>query len=154
MQGDGGRYAHFLIRPHVCDGQLPWLLKFVKGHFGTDDVQVVRVVHANRYEALQLVEAEYAEHRGKPFFGPLVHSMTYECGVVGTIRVVRVRVPERFGEPWAAVRDLCGDSDPEAAAEGTIRRRFFHRGRERRYNVVHSPDSAEAAAAFKARWVQ
>ena len=79
-------------------------------------------------------EGFYAEHQGKPFFEPLVAYMTSAPVLVSVL------------EKENAVQDyrtLMGATNPEAAAEGTIRRNFALSQRE---NSVHGSDSLESAA--------
>ena len=78
-------------------------------------------------------EGFYAEHQGKPFFEPLVAYMTSAPVLVSVL------------EKENAVQDyrtLMGATNPEAAAEGTIRRDFALSQRE---NSVHGSDSLESA---------
>lgn len=79
-------------------------------------------------------EGFYAEHQGKSFFEPLVAYMTSAPVLVSVL------------EKENAVQDyrtLMGTTNPEAAAEGTIRRDFALSQRE---NSVHGSDSLESAA--------
>lgn len=79
-------------------------------------------------------EGFYAEHQGKLFFEPLVTYMTSAPVLVSVL------------EKENAVQDyrtLMGTTNPEAAAEGTIRRDFALSQRE---NSVHGSDSLESAA--------
>ncbi len=79
-------------------------------------------------------EGFYAEHQGKLFFEPLVTYMTSAPVLVSVL------------EKENAVQDyrtLMGATNPEAAAEGTIRRDFALSQRE---NSVHGSDSLESAA--------
>ena len=78
-------------------------------------------------------EGFYAEHQGKSFFEPLVAYMTSAPVLVSVL------------EKENAVQDyrtLMGATNPEAAAEGTIRRDFALSQRE---NSVHGSDSLESA---------
>jgi len=76
----------------------------------------------------------YAEHKERPFFGELVEFMTSGP--------VLVQVLE--GENAIALnRELMGATNPDNAAEGTIRKDFAESvGR----NAVHGSDSSESAA--------
>ena len=79
-------------------------------------------------------EGFYAEHQGKLFFEPLVTYMTSAPVLVSVL------------EKENAVQDyrtLMGATNPEAAAEGSIRRDFALSQRE---NSVHGSDSLESAA--------
>lgn len=78
-------------------------------------------------------EGFYAEHEGKPFFVDLVKYMTSAPVVVAVL------------EKENAVKDyrtLMGTTDPEIAAEGTIRREF---ALSKQQNSVHGSDSVESA---------
>ena len=78
-------------------------------------------------------EGFYAEHQGKPFFEPLVEYMMSAPIVVSVL------------EKENAVKDyrtLIGTTNPETAAEGTIRKDFALSQRE---NSVHGSDSVESA---------
>ena len=78
-------------------------------------------------------EGFYAEHKGKPFFVDLVKYMTSAPVVVAVL------------EKENAVKDyrtLMGTTDPETAAEGTIRREF---ALSKQQNSVHGSDSVESA---------
>ena len=54
---------------------------------------------------------------------------------------------------WERIRSICGPTDPNTAGKDTIRGRFARPNQPIRYNVVHSPDSRDAAIAFAKRWV-
>ncbi len=76
----------------------------------------------------------YAEHRGKPFYGPLVQYMSSGPIVVQVLE----------GEDAVAVnRQLMGATDPQQAAPGTIRADFAE---SINANAVHGSDSLESAA--------
>jgi len=80
-----------------------------------------------------LAERHYGEHRGKPFFEPLVEYIT-------SGPVVAMVVEGR--EAVRAAREMMGATDPLAAAPGTIRGTF---GLDIGRNVVHGSDSRESA---------
>lgn len=86
---------------------------------------------------LQLTKARsegfYAVHRGKPFFDELSQFMA--SGPV----VVMVLEGENAIRKW---RDVMGATNPEQAAEGTLRRDF---GSDIGHNAVHGSDSPETA---------
>ena len=94
-------------------------------------------------EMKQLSEAEaqgfYAEHKERPFFGDLVEFMTSGSVVVQVL------------EGEGAIdknRELMGATNPQEAAEGTIRRDFAS---SIDANAVHgsdSPASAEREIAY------
>ena len=94
------------------------------------NIAAAKMVQLNREQA----EGFYAEHQGKPFFEPLVEYMMSAPVFVSVL------------EKENAVQDyrtLIGTTNPETAAEGTIRRDFALNQRE---NSVHGSDSPESAA--------
>jgi len=82
----------------------------------------------------QQAEAFYEIHREKPFFGGLVMFMTE-----GPV-VVMVLERDNAIKHW---REVMGATNPEKAAEGTIRKNFA-KNIER--NAVHGSDAPETAA--------
>ncbi|OOF47058.1 nucleoside-diphosphate kinase [Rodentibacter trehalosifermentans] len=92
-------------------------------------IAAVKMVHLTREQA----EGFYAEHQGKVFFESLVDYMTSAPVVVSVL------------EKENAVKDyrtLIGATNPENAAEGTIRKDFALSQTE---NSVHGSDSVESA---------
>ncbi|GHE41971.1 MULTISPECIES: nucleoside-diphosphate kinase [Streptomyces] len=81
----------------------------------------------------ETLETHYGEHKGKPFYEPLMGFMA--SGPV----VVLVVEGERAIE---GVRQLAGPTDPIAAAPGSIRGDF---GTITRENLIHASDSEESA---------
>ncbi|MGO4460487.1 nucleoside-diphosphate kinase [Streptomyces sp. NBC_00925] len=79
------------------------------------------------------LETHYGEHKGKPFYEPLMGFMS--SGPVVALVVEGERVIE-------GVRQLAGPTDPIAAAPGSIRGDF---GTVTRENLVHASDSEESA---------
>ncbi|MGW5850385.1 nucleoside-diphosphate kinase [Streptomyces sp. NPDC055254] len=79
------------------------------------------------------LEAHYGEHKGKPFYEPLMGFMA--SGPVVVLVVEGERVIE-------GVRQLAGPTDPIAAAPGSIRGDF---GSITRENLIHASDSEESA---------
>ena len=108
---------------------------------------VLRRVEAKGYRivALWMVQAgqeqlaaHYAEHQGKPFYGPLVEFMS--SGPVVVALVEGHRVVEGF-------RSLAGSTEPTAAAPGTVRGDLGRDwGLAVQQNIVHGSDSPESAA--------
>ena len=94
------------------------------------NIAAAKMVQLSREQA----EGFYAEHQGKPFFEPLVEYMT------STPVFVSVLEKENAVQDY---RTLMGTTNPETAAEGTIRRDFALNQRE---NSVHGSDSPESAA--------
>ncbi|MHC5258354.1 nucleoside-diphosphate kinase [Streptomyces sp. UC4497] len=82
----------------------------------------------------ETLEAHYGEHKGKPFYEPLVDFMS--SGPVVALVVEGERVID-------GVRQLAGPTDPIAAAPGSIRGDF---GTIVRENLIHASDSEESAA--------
>lgn len=78
-------------------------------------------------------EGFYAEHEGKAFFADLVAYM------ISAPVVALVLEKENAVKDY---RELIGATNPEQAAEGTIRREFALNGR---HNSVHGSDSIESA---------
>ena len=93
------------------------------------NIAAAKMVQLSREQA----EGFYAEHQGKPFFEPLVEYMT------STPVFVSVLEKENAVQDY---RTLIGTTNPETAAEGTIRRDFALSQRE---NSVHGSDSLESA---------
>ena len=94
------------------------------------NIAAAKIVQLNREQA----EGFYAEHQGKPFFEPLVEYM------ISAPVFVSVLEKENAVQDY---RTLMGTTNPETAAEGTIRRDFALSQRE---NSVHGSDSPENAA--------
>ncbi|MEU8762831.1 nucleoside-diphosphate kinase [Streptomyces sp. NPDC048659] len=82
----------------------------------------------------ETLEQHYGEHKGKPFYEPLMGFMA--SGPVVALVVEGERVIE-------GVRALAGPTDPIAAAPGSIRGDF---GTIVRENLIHASDSEESAA--------
>ena len=94
------------------------------------NIAAAKMVQLSREQA----EGFYAEHQGKPFFEPLVEYM------ISAPVFVSVLEKENAVQDY---RTLMGTTNPETAAEGTIRRDFALNQRE---NSVHGSDSPENAA--------
>ena len=94
------------------------------------NIAAAKMVQLSREQA----EGFYAEHQGKPFFEPLVEYM------ISAPVFVSVLEKENAVQDY---RTLMGTTNPETAAEGTIRRDFALNQRE---NSVHGSDSPESAA--------
>ena len=115
--------------------------------------EILRRIEAKGYQLvdIKLVEAEldllaahYEEHKGKPFYEPLVEFM--QSGPIVVIRVAGNRVIEGF-------RSLAGTTDPSTAAPGTIRGDLGRDwGLKVQQNLVHGSDSSEAAVRELALW--
>ena len=91
-----------------------------------------------------LLTEHYAEHVGKPFFGPLVEFMS--SGPLVAVVAEGDRVIEGF-------RSLAGATDPTVAAPGTIRGDLARAwDRPATENLVHGSDSPGSAAREIALW--
>ena len=94
----------------------------------------LRMMQADR----ALLERHYEEHKGKPFFEPLVEFMM--SGPIVAIVAEGNRVIEGF-------RSLAGATDPTVAAPGTIRGDLARdQGTKVVQNIVHGSDSPASAA--------
>ena len=94
----------------------------------------LRMMQADR----MLLERHYEEHKGKPFFEPLVEFMM--SGPIVAMVAEGNRVIEGF-------RSLAGVTDPTVAAPGTIRGDLARdQGTKVVQNIVHGSDSPESAA--------
>ncbi|MFA7467344.1 MAG: nucleoside-diphosphate kinase [Desulfotomaculaceae bacterium] len=82
----------------------------------------------------ELAEKHYGEHKGKPFFEPLVDFIT--SGPV-------VAMVLEGKDVVSTARDMMGATNPLKAAPGTIRGSY---GMDVGRNVVHGSDSPESAA--------
>ena len=101
----------------------------------------LRVVASKRIRmSREQAEGFYAVHKGKPFYDELVEFMSSAPTVVQVLE----------GENAIAKnREVMGATNPEKAAEGTIRKEFALSMGE---NSVHGSDAPETAAAEIAYW--
>ena len=91
-----------------------------------------------------LLAQHYAEHRGKPFYQPLVDFMS--SGPV-------LAVVAEGQQVVAGFRALAGATDPTAALPGTIRGDLGRDwGLAVQQNLVHGSDSADSAKREIALW--
>lgn len=81
----------------------------------------------------RLASIHYAEHIGRPYYEDLIKFMT--SGPIIAIVLAGENAIER-------VRKLHGKTNPDEAAEGTIRKLYAARGSR---NAVHASDSPENA---------
>lgn len=95
----------------------------------------MKMLHLDKGRA----EGFYAVHEGKPFFGDLVEFMTSGPSVVMVLEA------EGAILRW---REVMGATNPEDAAEGTIRRDY---GADIQCNATHGSDAPETAA-FEVGW--
>jgi nucleoside-diphosphate kinase len=89
----------------------------------------LRMIHLNPKEAAEF----YSIHRGKDYFEGLMNFMTSGPSVLMVLE--RENAVEYF-------RKVIGATDPQKAAEGTLRRKYAENVR---YNVIHGSDSEENA---------
>jgi nucleoside-diphosphate kinase len=92
-------------------------------------ITILEMLRLSRAEA----ETFYSEHKGKPFYEPLVDFM------IETACVAAVLEGENAVQ---GLRQMIGTTDPAQAAPGTIRKDFGENGRR---NAVHASDSSETA---------
>jgi len=96
-------------------------------------VTALRMLTADK----SMLEAHYAEHKGKPFYEPLMEFML--SGPIVAMIAEGERVIEGF-------RSLAGATDPTVAAPGTIRGDLARdQGTKVVQNIVHGSDSVESA---------
>ncbi len=93
------------------------------------NVLAMKMLRLTREQA----EGFYAEHQGKEFFTDLVEYMM-SAPIVALVLEKENAVKD--------YRTLIGSTDPQTAAEGTIRRDF---ALSKRHNSVHGSDSQESA---------
>ncbi len=101
----------------------------------------LRVIASKRlWMTKEQAEGFYAVHRERPFFGSLVEFMTSGPAVVQVLE----------GEnAIARNREVMGATNPEEAAEGTIRKDFAE---SIEANSCHGSDAPETAAEEIAYW--
>ncbi len=78
-------------------------------------------------------ELFYGEHRGKEFYSPLIKFM---CSNPSLIMVWQGE------EIISGLRKMAGNTNPDLAEEGTIRKLYAS---DNRHNVIHCSDSSESA---------
>jgi len=86
----------------------------------------------------KMAEDLYVQHIGKPFYEPLVHTMTTNPSV---LVVLDTDVLDQ-SSAIALARKIIGETDPAKADMGTIRGDF---GLRIDQNIIHSSDSKESA---------
>lgn len=118
-----------IIKPDATQRNL---IGKIVSRFEEEGLEIV----AMKMKRLSQTEAEgfYQEHKERPFFGELVSFMCSEPVVLMALK----------GENAVAKnREIMGDTNPENAKEGTIRKLFAKSIGE---NSVHGSDSAKSAA--------
>lgn len=91
--------------------------------------------------SLDVLHRHFVKHRLRDFFAPLIRFM--RSGPIA------VSVWEGKSGTVAAVRQMCGASDPARAGKSTIRGQY---GKSVRENVVHSSDTIESAQREISIW--
>ncbi|MGA0866276.1 MAG: nucleoside-diphosphate kinase [Candidatus Nanopelagicaceae bacterium] len=98
------------------------------------EVVALKMMEADR----SLLEQHYGEHKGKPFYEPLLEFML--SGPIVAMIVEGNRVIEGF-------RSIAGVTDPTVAAPGSIRGDLARdQGTKVVQNLVHGSDSEESAS--------
>jgi nucleoside-diphosphate kinase len=109
------------------------------GHTGA----IIQLIEENGFKIVgmrkadlpkEAVELFYAVHKERPFFGELVTFITS-----GPVVLLALEKEDAI-KAW---RDLMGSTNPEEAAEGTMRKRF---GTSKGKNATHGSDAPETAA--------
>lgn len=88
----------------------------------------------------EILKVHYAHHATKPYFPEIEKFMS--------ARPVMILILEGKNA-IQTVRELLGATDPSAATEGTLRRKY---GRSKMENIAHASDSPEAAQEEIARF--
>ena len=92
-------------------------------------IVALRMHHLSRNDAMRF----YAVHKGKPFYEELIEYMSSGPIIAAVLEAENA---------VAAYRCLVGATNPQEAAEGTIRAKF---GTDKTANAVHASDSDENA---------
>jgi len=117
-----------LIKP---DGIQKHIIGKIIDRFETAGLHVVALKMVRLTQAI--LDVWYAHHKDKPFFPDLSRFMM-ETPVVAFVLEGDGAIQKTF--------DICGPTDPQDAAPGTIRRDFAE---SKQRNIVHRSDSPEAA---------
>lgn len=94
----------------------------------------LKIMHLTKKKAEQL----YAQHKGAPYYNPLIETMTANPSVYV---VLDTDVLDRESA-ISLVRKIIGDTDPAKAEMGTIRGDF---GLRIDQNIIHASDNKESA---------
>lgn len=94
----------------------------------------VKILNMTQKQAEEL----YSQHKGKPFYEPLIANMTANPSV---LVVLDTDVLDQ-ASAIALVRKIVGDTDPAKANMGTIRGDF---GLRIDQNIIHASDSRDSA---------
>ena len=117
-----------LIKPRAVQHNLsaPILHEIYKAGF---QIKAIKTIQLNKKQA----EKFYSVHNEKSFFQSLIKFM--RSGPVMAIVLEKEDAVENL-------RQLMGNTDPEKASEGTIRKKF---GLDKQQNSIHGSDSKENA---------
>ena len=99
-------------------------------------VENLKLMKATR----EIAEKHYSQHKDKPFFEELIAFIT---------RGPLVAMILEGEDAVSRIRAINGATNPDEAAEGTIRHRY---GRRKTENIVHASDSVEKAKEEIALW--
>jgi nucleoside-diphosphate kinase len=124
-----GTATFAMLKPDAVEsGKTGRILAFIEE--SGFSIRAMRLIRLTRVEA----EAFYEVHRGRPFYEELVAFMSSGRSVALVLSA---------SDAVAGWRTTIGATDPQEAAEGTLRKRFAEsKGR----NAVHGSDSDENAA--------
>jgi nucleoside-diphosphate kinase len=120
--------TYLMIKP---DGVQRGLMGEIIGRFEKKGLKIVglKMIRISR----EMAEEHYAEHVGKPFFGPLVDYITS-----GPVLAMVVEGKDVI----ATAREMMGATNPLKAAPGTIRATY---GMDVGRNIIHGSDSKTSA---------
>jgi nucleoside-diphosphate kinase len=123
-----GRITFTMIKPFAVENNLvgPILSKINEAGFRISAIKSVKMTRSQ-------AEEFYAMHRGKDFFEGLTEFMS--SGPIIAAILEKDNAVEEF-------RTLIGNTDPEKAAPGTIRKLFAQSVRK---NAIHGSDCDESA---------
>jgi len=117
-----------IIKPDaVCENNTADILGIV-----TKEGFRIRAIKMTRFSSSQSSRF-YAEHKGKPFYAPLIKFMT--SNPVIAVVIERKNAVKKL-------REVVGKTNPAEAAIGTIRKKY---ARDGRHNAVHASDSLSSA---------
>ena len=94
-------------------------------------IKATEIIRMNRKESEEFCRYFYQQHADKPFFGEIVDYIA--SGPIIAALLEKDNAIEDF-------RTLIGDTDPQIAAEGTIRKTY---GTNKANNAIHGSDSKE-----------
>ena len=102
----------------------------------------LKIIASKRIEkpAREQIEKFYEEHKGKPFYDGLIEFMTSGP--------IQVQVLEG-NNAISRYRELMGKTDPNEAAEGTLRKLYAE---SKGHNSVHGSDSSASANREISLW--